>query len=198
MLTTNMKTIISGLLSISLLSITSCSQKPAEPVATASTEISQDSLVAKGKYLVTIMGCNDCHSPKVFGPEGMRPNPDLLLSGHPADMPIGRIDTSLIGPWYLFGNNLTAFVGPWGISYSANITSDETGIGNWTEEQFRKAFTQGKYMGLDGGRTLLPPMPWQEFAHINDQDLKAIFAYLKSTKPVKNVPPGPAAPFAHM
>ena len=89
----------------------------------------------------------------------------------------------------LTGKMLTNYVGPWGISYSANISSDSTGIGNWSEKQFFKAIREGKYLGLDNTRPLLPPMPWQEYRHASDDDLRAIFAFLKSTKPVKNVVP---------
>jgi hypothetical protein len=90
-------------------------------------------------------------------------------------------------------NDLTAWVGPWGISYAANLTPDETGIGNWSEQQFIKAIREGKLKGMDGTRPLLPPMPWQEFGQMKDEELKAIFAYLKTIKPVNNVVP-PAAP----
>ena len=50
---------------------------------------------------------------------------------------------------------------------------------------------EGKYKGLDGSRPLLPPMPWPNFAQMTDEDLKAVFAYLKSTKPVRNIVPTP-------
>jgi hypothetical protein len=168
-----------------------CNQPAAkeEVAATSTGPISHDSMVKRGAYLVTIMGCNDCHSPKKMGPQGPYPDPDRLLSGHPADMPVGKFDTGTAKNWILFNQMLTNYVGPWGISYSANITSDSTGIGNWTEQQFLKAIREGKYKGLDNTRPLLPPMPWPEFRHATDEDLKAIFAYLKSTKPVKNVVP---------
>lgn len=87
--------------------------------------------------------------------------------------------------------DLTAAAGPWGISYAANITSDETGIGAWKEEQFKKSVREGKLKGLDGARPLLPPMPWQNFRKLTDLDLKAIYTFLQSTTPVKNVVPQP-------
>lgn len=169
-----------------------CNQ-PVKKEATliAGESISHDSLVKRGGYLVSIMGCHDCHSPKIMGPQGPYPDPDRLLSGHPAGMPTAKFDTATAKNWILFNGMLTSAVGPWGISFSANITSDSTGIGAWTEQQFFKAIREGKYKGLDGGRMLLPPMPWQEIAKTSDDDLKAIFAYLKSTKPVKNVVPEP-------
>lgn len=94
----------------------------------------------------------------------------------------------------IFYPDLTAAAGPWGVSFAANITPDETGTGNWTEEQFKKAITQGKFKGLDGGRLLLPPMPWPDFASLKDDDVHAIFMYLKSIKPVRNIVPAPVTP----
>ena len=161
-----------------------------EQVASASTtSISPDSMVKRGAYLVSIMGCNDCHSPKKMGPHGPEFDTDRLLSGHPADMPVAKFDTGTAKNWILFNGMLTNYVGPWGISFSANITSDSTGIGTWTEAQFFKAIREGKYLGLDNTRPLLPPMPWQEYRKASDEDLRAVFAYLKSTKPIKNIVP---------
>lgn len=151
-------------------------------------------LVARGKYLVDVLGCNDCHSPKVMTQFGPVPDTTRLLSGHPADLPLPPVDTANAGNWVLFHPMQTAAVGPWGTSFSANLTSDETGIGNWSEAQFIKALREGKSKGLDGSRMLLPPMPWQGYGKATDADLKAIFAYLKSTKPVHNVVPPPVPP----
>lgn len=150
-----------------------------------------DTSAERGKYLVSILGCADCHSPKMMTPQGPQPNPDLHLSGHPAGERIGKVDTSSLRDWTLFNFHNTAVVGPWGVSYAANITSDETGIGNWTEQQFLTAMKKGKFKGLETGRPLLPPMPWFNYANATDSDLKAIFRYLKTTKPVANVVPQP-------
>jgi hypothetical protein len=116
------------------------------------------------------------------------------LSGHPADVKVAPVDTNQLKSWVFFAPDLTAAVGPWGISYSANLTSDSTGIGPWKFEQFKKAIREGKFMGLDGARPLLPPMPWQQYRNLTDEDLRDIFAFLKSTKPVKNVVPEPVPP----
>lgn len=114
---------------------------------------------------------------------------DLRFSGHPANAPIPQVDTTVIKKgWILFGMGVTTFVGPWGQSYAANITSDETGIGGWTEQQFFTSLRKGKWKGVEQSRPLMPPMP-KIFAQLKDQDIKAIFAYLKSTKPVKNLVP---------
>ncbi|CAN5791147.1 hypothetical protein BH10BAC2_BH10BAC2_47280 [soil metagenome] len=145
--------------------------------------------IKHGEYLVTIMGCDDCHSPKVFGPNGPEVDLSRRLSGHPSDMITPYADTSALKSWVLFAQDLTAYAGAWGTSFSANLTSDSTGIGLWKFEQFKKAIREGKYKGLDGTRPLLPPMPWQQYKKASDEDLRDIFAFLKSTKPVKNVVP---------
>jgi len=159
------------------------------------TPADKTALIKKGEYLVTISGCNDCHTPKVFTPEGPVPDMKKLLSGHPANAKLPAVDKSQIGPgkWVLFSEDLTAAVGPWGMSFSANLTpDDQTGIGLWTEEVFIKALRSGKHMGA--GRPILPPMPWFNLVNASDEDLKAIFAYLKSLPPIKNPVPAPIPP----
>jgi hypothetical protein len=144
--------------------------------------------VKRGEYLVSIIGCDDCHSPKRMGPMGPEIIPELRLSGYPSSRPIMKADTSAVNQgWAMFVPDLTSSVGPWGVSFSANLTSDETGIGNWTEENFLRAIREGKYKGLETSRPLLPPMPWFVYKNMKDEDLKSIFAYLKTTKPVENV-----------
>ncbi|MEJ7587411.1 MAG: hypothetical protein WKI04_07605 [Ferruginibacter sp.] len=121
-----------------------------------------------------------------------RPEHDLslALSGHPAKMPPPDVTAKR---WREKGWQLQMILlpgWPWGISYAANITSDSTGIGAWTEEQFILCLREGKWKGLAGNRTLLPPMPWNtSFKYMTDSELKAIFAYLKSTTPIRNVEP---------
>ena len=172
---------------------TACNQSTSAHTSDATTK--QDT-IKRGAYLVATMGCGDCHSPKIMTPQGPAPDPERHLSGHPATEKLGPVDTSSLKSWVLFNFNNTAAVGPWGTSYASNLTSDATGIGNWTEEQFFTALRKGKYKGLENSRSLLPPMPWPNFAQLNDADIKAIFAYLKSTKPVANVVPAPKAPGA--
>lgn len=149
--------------------------------------------IERGKYLVEIMGCHDCHSPKLMGPDGPYLDPDRILSGYPADRPLPPMPSAYDG-WALLNMDLTAAVGPWGTTFAANITSDESGIGNWTEEQFERALKKGLYKGLEGSRPLLPPMPWQNYVNMSKDDLQAVFAYLQSTTPVENVVPAPIPP----
>lgn len=151
---------------------------------------SGSSKVARGKYLVTIAGCHDCHTPKLDA-QGT-PDMSRALAGRPSTtMPPpqreGEIVTSL---------DLTAWSGPWGISYTANLTPDaETGLGRrYDEAKFIKAIRSGK---KPEGEPLLPPMPWPMIGQMTDDDLKAVWAYLKTLKPVKNnVKASPAPPAA--
>lgn len=157
--------------------------------------LEQEDLVKRGEYLVTSIGCGDCHSPKRFSQLGPEDIPELKLSGYQQDQELPPIDKeNLKNGWMLFTPDLTAGVGPWGVSFAANLTSDETGIGNWSFDQFKIAMREGKYKGMKNGRDLLPPMPWPNFAHLSDEDLEAMFAYLKSTKPVENIVPAPIPP----
>jgi mono/diheme cytochrome c family protein len=178
------------------MAVISCTDnKPNETATTTAPKTTTEDLVKRGEYLVGILGCNDCHSAKRMGAQGPEIIPETMLAGYPADRPLVKFDSKLIKEGFAqFYPDLTAAAGPWGISFAGNLTSDETGIGNWTEEQFKRAMTQGKYKGLETGRMLLPPMPWQNYINITDEDLKAVFAYLKSTKPVKNLVPAPIAP----
>ena len=133
--------------------------------------MSNDELVARGKYLATIGGCNDCHSPKIMTQMGPVPDTTRLLSGYPASLPILPVDTSLVTPgkWILTNDETNIWVGPWGISFSANITPDSaTGIGAWTLDNFTAAMRTGKHLGT--GRMILPPMPWHSIGLLSDED----------------------------
>jgi hypothetical protein len=171
-------------------SLNSCSSGKSDMQTTADIQPSKDSLVKHGNYLVKALGCNDCHSPKHMGPNGPEIDSLSMLSGFPSNRPIpvagaNDIKNGLV----VFNGDLTAAIGPWGTSFAANITSDATGIGNWKEDQFKNVFRHGQYKGLNGTRMIMPPMPWEDFSHLTDGDIKAIFYYLKSTKPVNNIVP---------
>ncbi|GAA4732200.1 c-type cytochrome [Flavisolibacter ginsenosidimutans] len=165
------------------------SEKKEEPIPT------QAEMVKRGEYLVNSIGCDDCHSPKRMGAHGPEVIPETRFGGYPASRPVVKPDGADLKKGYMMlGGDLTSAVGPWGISFAANISSDETGIGNWTEQNFITAIRHGKSKGLENGRDLLPPMPWFNFAKLTDEDLKSVFAYLKSTTPVSNVVPAPIPP----
>ncbi|MCB9281068.1 MAG: diheme cytochrome c-553 [Lewinellaceae bacterium] len=165
------------------------------PMPGAVAGLTPEMQVKRGEYLVKSIGCDDCHSPKNFGPNGPEIDFSRRLSGRPADQPMAEIaDKSVLNDYALFAPDLTAAVGQWGTSFAANLTPDETGIGNWSEAQFLKAIREGKSKGLDGGRPLLPPMPWFVYRNMTDEDLKSIFAYLKTLPPVRNIVPAPVPP----
>lgn len=160
-----------------------------------------DSQVKWGEHLVKVAGCNDCHTPKKMGPNGPEVDMSLMLSGHPSTAPAAAFDKhEAAKKGLIVTQTFTTWTGPWGTTYAANLTSDSTGIGGWKESQFLKCLHEKKWMGLDGTRPLMPPMSLMPATEMSDDELKAIFAYLKTTPPVKNVipvadllPPPPAA-----
>jgi hypothetical protein len=180
------------LIACSSLLVLSCNQPDNKPDQIATNQ-NKAEMIKRGERLVTTSACHDCHSPKIMTKDGMSPDPARLLSGHPQDEAIPKIPKDSDG-WVLFSMGLTASVGPWGISYAANLTPDNTGIGAWSFEQFKTAIRKGKYKGLEGSRPLLPPMPWQQISNFSDGDLEAIFTYLQSIKPVNNLVPSPVSP----
>ena len=165
------------------------------PIAGAEQPTKQ---VARGKYLVDTGGCHDCHTPKKMSANGPEPDPALALSGQRAASPVAPVPTGFLGPaptqWLAMTNaDQSAWAGPWGISFAANLTPDKvTGMGNWTEAQFIQTARTGKHLGV--GRPLLPPMPVSSLAAMTDSDLKALFAYLRTLKPIANPVPAPMPP----
>lgn len=148
-------------------------------------------LVERGAYLVRAMGCNDCHTPWKLGPRGPEPDMSRALTGHPADVVMPPPPRLPEGPWtWLGAATNTAFAGPWGVSYTANLTPDRlTGIGIWDEQLFIKTLRTGRHWGTS--RPILPPMPWQNLAGLTDEDLSSIYTYLRSIKPIHNQVPEP-------
>src|ERR1043165_2102526 len=160
----------------------------ATKVAPQAEQRSSAARVERGRQLVTFGGCNDCHTPLKMGAKGPEPDMSRALSGHPSQLVMGA-PPQLSGAWVwsAAGTN-TAFAGPWGISYARNLTPDRvSGLGIWNEEMFIKTMRTGRHMGVS--RPLLPPMPWQNLNPLPDEDLKAIFAYLRSIKPIRNEVP---------
>lgn len=185
------------LVGLCIFALTYCAEtsEPAAAEEASAPAPTHEDTVKRGEYLVTLMGCHDCHSPKRMGPKGPEDIPELAYSGYQAANPFVMPNTAAVQQgWAMLNQDFTAFVGPWGVSFTANLTSDETGIGNWTFEQFKRALKEGKYKGLESGRPLLPPMPWFNFPNAKDEDLWAMYSFFKSTKPVKNVVPPPIPP----
>ena len=166
---------------------------PASSSTAAAPAPSSKELIGGGGYLVTVMACNDCHTPYKMGKNGPEPDMSRMLSGHPENMKLPP-PPKLQEPWGMVGAvTNTAWAGPWGVSYTSNITPDQnTGIGVWTEAMFIRAMRTGKHMGTS--RSILPPMPWPWYGQMRDEELKAIFAYLKSIPPIHNRVPDPEPP----
>ena len=121
---------------------------------------------ARGKYLVTVAGCNDCHTPGYF---------------------FGKPDMTR----FLGGSDVGFEIPGLGVFHGPNLTPDkETGLGSWTDAQVATALTTGK---RPDGRELAPIMPWHAFANLTKEDVGAIVAFLRTLPPVKNKVPGPYA-----
>jgi hypothetical protein len=149
--------------------------------------------VERGRYLVSVLGCNDCHTPWKMGENGPEPDMSRMLSGHPMEIQL-KPAPRLEGGWGWAGSQTnTAFSGPWGVSYAMNLTPDElSGIGIWTEDMFVRAIRTGKHWGQS--RPIMPPMPWQVYRNLTDEDLHAVWAFLRSIPPIRNRPPDYDAP----
>lgn len=177
------------------LTLSAChSNTPGSNTQTATT-LSQDQLVARGKYLVNTMGCNDCHTPMKMTAMGPIPDSSRFLSGVPQQdsviPPFNANEIALMKQGAMIGLPLSnAFAGGWGISFPANITSDSTtGIGGWNVTTFINVFRLGKFMGVPTGRPVMPPMPRDAYNNMTDEDLHAIFAYLQTIPAVHNQVP---------
>jgi hypothetical protein len=129
-----------------------------------------------------------------MGPKGPEPDMTRALTGHPQDLVMPPAPKLPDGPWLWVGAATnTAFSGPWGVSFTANLTPDpETGLGKWTDEMFIATMKTGRHEGK--GRSILPPMPYPVVASLTDQDIRALFAYLQSLTPVRNRVPAPIDP----
>lgn len=179
--------ITAAILATFALSAGSRSAAPAKPAVDAAAI--KKARVARGEYLVTIGGCNDCHTPMKEGPNGPEWDMSRMLSGHPETVPMPPAPKLGNGPWVWSGAGTnTAFAGPWGVSFARNLTPEPlTGIGIWDEAMFMKTIRSGRHWGV--GRPILPPMPWFNYAKMTDEDLRSVYAYLRTIKPVKNQVP---------
>jgi hypothetical protein len=150
--------------------------------------------VARGKYLVTIGACHDCHTPFKMGANGPEPDMARMLSGHPESVKLPPAPALPEGPWVMTtAYTNTAWAGPWGTSFTANLTPDaETGLGKWTLQDFISTLRTGRHKGR--GREILQPMPYPMYQHFTDQDMDAVFSYLQSIPAVKNRVPKPRPP----
>lgn len=201
-MTTRQTTLTILIAAIAIVAAATLSVTPIEATKTvAAAKPTQAEVVARGEYLVTVGGCNDCHTPLKMGPKGPEPDMSRALSGHPEQLVMPEAPKLPAGPWmWVGGATNTAFAGPWGVSYARNLTPEPlTGTGIWTEDIFVKTIRTGRHWGV--ARPIMPPMPWFNYAKMSDEDLHAVFSYLRTVKPVRNevpepiiAPPPPGAP----
>jgi mono/diheme cytochrome c family protein len=179
-------------LTFTILTLAACESPTPAPAASAADAGS--ARVERGRYLVTTAGCHDCHTPLQMTPRGPAPDMSRALSGHPADLVMPPAPSLPPGPWLVtVAATNTAWAGPWGVSFTANLTPDrDSGLGTWTEQNFIDTIRNGRHMGA--GRPLLPPMPIEVYANMSDEDLGAIFAYLQTLPAISNRVPDPIAP----
>jgi hypothetical protein len=181
---------------VSAAVLAGCQQPAPAPPADAKPAAPAQSPVERGKYLTLVGGCNDCHTPKKFDTGVPEYDMSKELSGHPSDAKLPKLPAKLVGPggWGTIANDhLTAWVTPAGTAFAMNLTSDKaTGVGSWSEQTFVDAIRLGKHQGT--GRAILPPMPWNWYKNMTDEDLKAVFAYLQSLPPINNPIPDPLPP----
>lgn len=163
-------------------------------LAGAPARAADDTLVARGRYLVTTAACHDCHTPFKLGPNGPEPDMSRALSGHPEALQMPPAPKLPEGPWLVTSAATnTAWAGPWGVSFTANLTPDaETGLGKWTLKDFVATIRSGRHLGR--GRPVLPPMPIPAYSQFNDADLEAIYRYLQTVPAIRNRVPEPLAP----
>jgi mono/diheme cytochrome c family protein len=165
------------------------------PMASADdTQAGAAAQIERGRYIVNTAGCHDCHTPWVIGPEGPEPDMSRMLSGHPQQLELPPAPKLPEGPWaVIISGSFTGWSGPWGVSYTANLTPDaETGLGRWTVENFKDTIRTGRRMGR--GRPILPPMPIPVYQNLTDDDLEAVFAYLQTIPAIENRVPEPLPP----
>jgi mono/diheme cytochrome c family protein len=177
-----------------------CKDKEPEAVPAAKVEakveakLDSKAEIARGRYMVNAGACHDCHTPLKMGPDGPAPDMSRALSGHPASLQMPPAPQLPPGPWLVSASATnTAWAGPWGVSFTANLTPDpETGTGSWTRQNFIDTIRNGRHMGA--GRPLLPPMPAPAYANLTDEDLGAIYAYLRTIPAISNKVPAPIPP----
>lgn len=162
-----------------------CSTLLAQPAPPATRD-----RIERGRYLLATSGCADCHTPLKPGPRGPEPDAARSLAGHPEGLTLPAVPVLPVGPWLVLASaSNTAWAGPWGVSFTANLTpDDETGLGRWSEQDFVLTLRTGRHLGR--GRPLLPPMP-RAYGQMSEADLKAMYAYLHSLAPIRNRVPAP-------
>ena len=186
---------ITAILAVAAVAAIATASRPVQPAQPA--KMTREQMIERGKYMVTIGGCHDCHTPWIMQKDG-NPGPDMTraLSGHPMQFPITEQADLGSDRWgYAGAATNTAFSGAWGVSFAANLSPDKlTGTGIWTFDTFKNTIRNGRHWGV--ARPLLPPMPWFNYRHMTDQDLEAVFTYIHTLKPIYNEVQQPLPPAA--
>lgn len=118
-------------------------------------------LIAKGRYLVQVVGCGDCHTPGTF---------------------YGAPDEARA-----FSGSEMGWKGPWGVKYAANLTPDlDTGIGYWTAAELARTLRTGV---RPDGSAIGPPMPVEAYKNLSEEDALAMASFFMSLKPVTHPVP---------
>ena len=181
---------------LALLAIPACGTGAEKPAAAKDqpAPVAVKSPVERGEYIVSTSGCHDCHTPFKMGATGPEPDMSRALSGHPEGLQMPPAPTLPPGPWLIVSAATnTAHAGPWGVSFTANLTPDaETGMGRWSVDDFKNTIRTGRHRGR--GRAVLPPMPIPVYNNFTDRDLEAVYAYLRTVPALKNRVPEPLAP----
>jgi mono/diheme cytochrome c family protein len=187
---------------VGVVALAACKKdEPPPPQAVAVTtanaavaKLDAKASIERGKYIVSTSACNDCHTPWKMGANGPEPDMSRMLSGHPQSLEMPPAPDLPPGPWVMTAAATnTAWAGPWGVSFTANLTPDkETGLGNWTKENFIATIRNARHMGA--GRPILPPMPAPVYANLTDEDLGAVFDYLQTIPAISNKVPAPRPP----
>lgn len=182
-----------SLATLALLAVPGCGNGSSPATKDQPAPVAAPSAVERGAYLVATSGCHDCHTPMTMTPTGPGPDMSRALSGHPEGMVLPPAPAP-VGPWIIASAATnTAHAGPWGTSFTANLTPDaDTGLGSWTEQDFVATIRNGRHLGA--GRQILPPMPWPVYRNMTDDDLKAIYAYLRTVPAIENRVPEPLPP----
>ncbi len=177
-----------------IAALVGCRSEAASVQPAVEKQLTPQESAARGKHLTIVSGCNDCHTPLKMGATGPEPDWSRELSGHPAELVMPPAPELPPGPWLVtVAATNTAWAGPWGVSFTANLTPDnDSGIGTWTKQNFIDTIRNGRHMGA--GRPLLPPMPAAMYANYTTEDLGAMYDYLRTLKPIANKVPVPVAP----
>lgn len=169
--------------------------QPGKPHTPTTPHAAPTDQVERGRYLVEVGACTDCHSPHDQTGQVIK---GAEFTGHPPNAPIPTWDPSMLekGIVATTSPTLTAIAGPWGVSIAPNLTPDpETGTGHLTAEGLIESWRTGTHWQTK--QPIKPPMPWPSYAKFTDEDIRAIYAYFMSLEPKKAQPlPAPAAPHA--